>query len=92
MLPIDLTTLNKPAPVNPLAAWVAACVTWCCLWTGIPLAVKLRMRLRIDDYGAAARIDDKGAWHACEAHLHGGIAAATRRAITRAAASIGSKS
>ena len=38
MLPIDLTTLNKPAPVNPLAAWVAACVIGWCLITGWPMA------------------------------------------------------
>lgn len=55
------------------------------------LAVKLRMKLRIEDYGGAARIDDGGRWSACEAHLHGGTEAATRRAIVRAAASIGEK-
>lgn len=53
------------------------------------LAVKLRMRLRVDDYGAAARINDKAQWAGCEAHIHGGIEAATRRAIVRAAAEIG---
>lgn len=56
----------------------------------LPLAVKKRMRLQIDDYGAAARIGDKGMWHGFEAHMHGGIEAATRRAIVRcAAASLG---
>lgn len=53
------------------------------------LAVKLRMRLTVDDYGAAARIGDNGCWHGCEAHLYGGIEASTRRAIFRAAAAMG---
>lgn len=55
------------------------------------LAVKLRMRLQVDDYGAAARIGDNGRWHGFEAHLHGGIEAATRRAVVRAAAAMGSE-
>lgn len=57
----------------------------------LSVAVKLRMTVRVEDYGASARIDDKphGAWSGCEAHLHGGIEAATRRAIVRAAAAIG---
>lgn len=38
MLPIDLTTLNKPAPVNPLAAWVAAYWTGLCWWLNWPMA------------------------------------------------------
>ena len=55
------------------------------------LAVKLRMNVRVEDYGASARIDGKphGAWSGCEAHLHGGIYAATRRCIVRAAVAIG---
>lgn len=52
------------------------------------LAVKLRMRLQVDDYGAAARIGDNGRWWGCEAHLYGGIEDATRRAIVRAAAAL----
>lgn len=58
------------------------------------LAVKLRLTLRVEDYGAAARKEyaqreTPSAWVGCEAHLHGGIEAATRRAIVRAAAAIG---
>jgi hypothetical protein len=53
------------------------------------LAVRLRMRLHVDDYGAAARITDRGEWSGCESARHGGIEAATRRAIVRAAANIG---
>jgi hypothetical protein len=53
------------------------------------LATKLRMTVRVEEYGAAARIEPNGAWHGCEAHLYGGIDAATRRAIVRAAAEIG---
>jgi hypothetical protein len=55
----------------------------------LALAVMLRMRLHIDDYGAAARITDAGRWHGCEAMLHDGIEAATRRAIVAAAAARG---
>ena len=51
------------------------------------LAVKLRMQIRVEDYGGAARIDD-GGWSQCEAHLYGGIESATRRAIVRAAAAM----
>ena len=54
------------------------------------LAVKLRMTVRVEDYGTAARIGDDGArWWGCEAHLYGGTEAATRRAIVRAAAEMG---
>jgi len=52
------------------------------------LAVKLRLELQLQDYGAAAREPGK-AWFGCESHLYGGIEAATRRAIVRAAAEIG---
>ena len=54
------------------------------------LAVKLRMIVRVEDYGASARIEGKphGAWNGCEAHLYGGIESATRRCIVRAAAEI----
>jgi hypothetical protein len=52
------------------------------------LAVKLRMKLHILDYGASARVNDDDKWSACESHLHGGIEKATRRAIVRAAATI----
>lgn len=52
------------------------------------LAVKLNLWLHVEEYGAAARRAG-GAWLGCEAHLHGGIEAATRRAIVRAAAAIG---
>lgn len=55
----------------------------------LALSVRLRMRLQVDDYGAAARITDAGRWHSCEAMLHGGIEAATRRAIVKAAAAHG---
>ena len=51
------------------------------------LAVRLRMQIRVEDYGGAARIDD-GGWSQFEAHLHGGIESATRRAIVRAAAAL----
>ncbi len=52
------------------------------------LVVKLQLWLHIEEYGASARRAG-GAWLGCEAHLHGGIKAATRRAIVRAAAAIG---
>ena len=54
------------------------------------LAVKLRMIVRVEDYGASARIEGKphGAWNGCEAHLYGGIESATRRCIVRAAAEL----
>lgn len=52
------------------------------------LAVKLNLWLHAEEYGASARCAG-GAWLGCEAHLHGGIEAATRRAIVRAAAAIG---
>lgn len=55
------------------------------------LAVKLRMRLTIDNYGASARMGDNDRWWGCEAHLHGGVESATRRAIVRAAAALGEK-
>lgn len=51
------------------------------------LAVKLRMRVHATDYGTSARIGE-GDWHGCESHLYGGIEAATRRAIVRAAAEL----
>ncbi|OMG85500.1 hypothetical protein BIZ92_27165 [Achromobacter xylosoxidans] len=52
------------------------------------LAVKLQLWLHVEEYGASARRAG-GAWLGCEAHLHGGIESATRRAIVRAAAAIG---
>ncbi|CUI53286.1 hypothetical protein [Achromobacter xylosoxidans] len=52
------------------------------------LAVKLNLWLHVEEYGASARRAG-GAWLGCEAPLHGGIEAATRRAIVRAAAAIG---
>lgn len=52
------------------------------------LAVKLNLWLHVEEYGASARRAG-GAWLGCEAHLHGGIEAAARRAIVRAAAAIG---
>jgi len=53
------------------------------------LAVKLRMEIRVNGYGAAVRIGGDGAqWFSCEAHMHSGIEAGTRRAIVRAAASL----
>jgi hypothetical protein len=52
------------------------------------LAVKLNLWLHVEEYGASARRAG-GAWLGCEAHLHGGIEVATRRAIVRAAAAIG---
>ena len=57
----------------------------------VELAVKLRMTVRVEDYGGSARIEGKphGEWSGCEAHMYGGIEAATRRAIVRAAAAIG---
>ena len=53
------------------------------------LAVKLNMVLRIENYGTSARSGKNGRWHNFEAHLYGGINAATRRVIVRAAAEIG---
>ena len=52
------------------------------------LAVKLGMLLKVQEYGASVRVG-VSRWWGMEAHLHGGIEAATRRAITRAAAEIG---
>lgn len=52
------------------------------------LAIRLRLWLHVEEYGASARRAG-GAWIGCEARLHGGIKAATRRAIVRAAAAIG---
>ena len=59
-------------------------------WHALRLAVKLRMIVRVEDYGASARIEGKphGAWNGCEAHLYGGIESATRRCIVRAAAEL----
>jgi len=52
------------------------------------LAVQIGpLEFSISEYGAAVR-KLKGQWVGCEAHLHGGKQAATRRAIVRAAASI----
>ena len=58
-----------------------------CMGDALRLAVKLRMQVRVENYGGAARIDD-GRWSQCEARLYGGIEAATRRAIVRAAAAL----
>jgi hypothetical protein len=58
------------------------------------LAVKLRLQVHIQDYGTSARPMSKlpEAWVGCESHKMGGDhAAATRLAITRAAAQIGSE-
>jgi hypothetical protein len=52
------------------------------------LAVKLRLEMNIEDYGASVRAAG-GRWYGCEAHMHKGIEAATRRAIVLAAAAIG---
>jgi len=53
------------------------------------LAVKLHLHIHVDNgYGTAVRRPDQ-IWHACEAHKYGGLEAATRRAIVRAAAEIG---
>lgn len=52
------------------------------------LAVLLCFEIKIGDYGTSVR-STGGSWHGCEAHMHGGIESATRRAITRAAAEIG---
>lgn len=62
-----------------------------CMGDALRLSVKLRMVIRVEEYGAAARIEGKQhvALNGCEEHLHGGIEAATRRAIVRAAAAIG---
>lgn len=51
------------------------------------LAVKLQLWLHVEEYGASARRAG-GAWIGCEAHIHGGIEAAARRAIVRAAAAL----
>ena len=53
------------------------------------LAVKLRLDMQISDYGTSARNARDFTWHGCAAHLHGGIEAATRLAIVRAAAALG---
>lgn len=53
------------------------------------LAIALRLEVKIKDYGAAAR-QYKGQWYGFEAHMHGGIENATRRAIVRAAAAAAS--
>jgi hypothetical protein len=50
------------------------------------LMVALRMRVRVDDYGASARVDGGGPWFGCPAHVYGGIEAATRVAIVSVAA------
>jgi len=71
--------------------WIAGHTCWNPLTDdgdALRLAVRLEMQVRVIAYGGAARIDD-GGWSQCEAHLHGGIEAATRRAIVRAAAEIG---
>lgn len=52
------------------------------------LAVKLNLWLHVAVHGTSARRAG-GAWLGCEARVHGGIEAATRRAIVRAAAAIG---
>lgn len=52
------------------------------------LAVKMRFELNVEDYGASVREYKTRCWTAFEAHLHGGIEAATRRAIVVAAAEI----
>ncbi|HQR98108.1 MULTISPECIES: hypothetical protein [unclassified Polaromonas] len=55
----------------------------------LQLAVAVKLQIHIDNgYGTAARRPDQ-MWQACEAHKYGGIEAATRRAIVRAAAAIG---
>lgn len=54
----------------------------------LQLAVKLRMQINLADYGAAARVAT-GRWYGYEEYIDGGIEAATRRAIVRAAAEIG---
>lgn len=51
------------------------------------LAVKLQLWLHVEEYGASARRAG-GAWLGCEAHIHGGIESAARRAIVRAAAAL----
>ncbi|CPQ35043.1 hypothetical protein [Bordetella pertussis] len=54
------------------------------------LAVKLRLWVHVDDYGGSARRPGD-TWFGCAAHKYGGIEAAPRRAIVRAAAEIGAK-
>lgn len=54
----------------------------------LQLAVKLHMKFDLSNYGAAARVG-AGSWYGYEAHIHGGIESAARRAIVRAAAEIG---
>lgn len=51
------------------------------------LAIKLRLHINIEPYGTAARRQGMD-WHGCESHLHGGLEAATRRAIVKAAAAM----
>lgn len=52
------------------------------------LAVQIGpLEFSISEYGTAVR-KPKGQWFGCEANLHGGMQAATRRAITRAAAQL----
>jgi hypothetical protein len=51
------------------------------------LAVKLHLHLNLEPYGASARQQGKN-WSGCESRLHGGLEAATRRAIVRAAAAL----
>lgn len=77
--------LNDRSCINGVRRWNPFAIDG----DAMGLAVKLRMKLRISDYGAAARLEDGDAWSGCESHLHGGIEAATRRAIVRAAAEIG---
>jgi hypothetical protein len=45
------------------------------------------LEFSISEYGTAVR-QPSGQWYGCEAHLHGGKNAATRRAIVLAAASL----
>lgn len=86
---------NFAAPEEDLGGWgMVACLGL--FWNpltddgdALRLAVKLRLELKVVDYGATVRSLEKRQWSAYEAHLHGGIEAATRRAIVRAAAEIG---
>ena len=55
------------------------------------LAVEIGpLEFSISEYGTAVR-KPNGRWSGCEAHLHGGKQAATRRAIVLAAAEIGAQ-
>lgn len=54
----------------------------------LQLAVKLRMKIDLSDYGAAVRIGT-GSWYGYAEYIDGSIEAAARRAIVRAAAEIG---